>query len=179
MSLSQGGSGLIEVLAPVSTVAQAAESAAAGARLVDVGQAGELIPAIRRAVSGVRICGYDQACDIVHDAGLAARTGAGLICTDLPAATRAAGSGIPVGRILVRTAPAGLESCSRSGWACLVDLDEQRGSLPREEAVAAVCTWLGARVIRTRHVTEIRRCIDMTESILGRRPPAWAIRGLA
>jgi hypothetical protein len=34
-------------------------------------------------------------------------------------------------------------------------------------------------VLRTRHVAEVRRCADMTESILGRRPPAWAVRGLA
>ena len=42
-----------------------------------------------------------------------------------------------------------------------------------------ICAWLGASVLRTRHVAEVRRCADMTESILGRRPPAWAVRGLA
>ena len=46
-------------------------------------------------------------------------------------------------------------------------------------AVAAVCAWLGGSVIRTRHVTEIRRSVEMTESILGRRPPAGTLRGLA
>ena len=39
--------------------------------------------------------------------------------------------------------------------------------------------WLGASVLRTRYLAEVRRCADMTESILGRRPPAWAVRGLA
>jgi len=51
--------------------------------------------------------------------------------------------------------------------------------LARTEAAAAVCAWLGASVLRTRHVAKVRRCADMTESILGRRPPAWAVRGLA
>ena len=36
-----------------------------------------------------------------------------------------------------------------------------------------------ASVLRTRYLAEVRRCADMTESILGRRPPAWAVRGLA
>jgi hypothetical protein len=58
------------------------------------------------------------------------------------------------------------------------DLDGSAG-LARIEAAAAVCVWLGASVLRTRHVAEVRRCADMTESILGRRPPAWAVRGLA
>jgi dihydropteroate synthase len=47
------------------------------------------------------------------------------------------------------------------------------------EAVAAICVWLGASVLRTRYLAEVRRCADMTEAILGRRPPAWAVRGLA
>ncbi|MGH3421240.1 MAG: hypothetical protein ACRDOD_16830, partial [Streptosporangiaceae bacterium] len=66
----------------------------------------------------------------------------------------------------------------------LADLDGLRGpdgaaGLARIEAAASVCVWLGASVLRTRHVAEVRRCADMTESILGRRPPAWAVRGLA
>jgi hypothetical protein len=66
----------------------------------------------------------------------------------------------------------------------LADLEGLRGpdgpaGLARIEAAAAVCVWLGASVLRTRHVAEVRRCADMTESILGRRPPAWAVRGLA
>ena len=58
-------------------------------------------------------------------------------------------------------------------------LDQGTGSLARAEAIAAVCAWTGAKVIRTRHVVEIRRCLDMTESILGLRRPAWTLRGLA
>ena len=46
-------------------------------------------------------------------------------------------------------------------------------------ATAAVCTWLGAPVIRSRHTRAVRRAIDMTASIAGRRPPSRTIRGLA
>lgn len=46
-------------------------------------------------------------------------------------------------------------------------------------AAAAISTWLGAGVIRTRHVTAVRRAIDMTLSISGGRLPALTTRGLA
>ena len=243
MSLSWPDSPRIVLIAPVSTAGEAAASAAAGAGLVDVGDADALIKQIRDLVGDVRICGRDEDADIVRDAGIAVRTGAGLICPDPDAAARAVRGGVPAERILVRTAPARLETVVRAGWATLVDLDEHvglgqdvgldghagtgqdvgldehagtgqdvgldehagtgqdvslnehagtgqdvsldghagtgRDPLARAEAVAAVCAWLGARVIRTRYVAEIRRCVDMTESILGRRPPAWTVRGLA
>jgi hypothetical protein len=207
MSLSWPDSPRIVLIAPVSTAGEAAASAAAGAGLVDVGDADALIKQIRDLVGDVRICGRDEDADIVRDAGIAVRTGAGLICPDPDAAARAVRGGVPAERILVRTAPARLETVVRAGWATLVDLDEHVGlgqdigldghagtgqdvsldehagtggdPLARAEAVAAVCAWLGARVIRTRYVAEIRRCVDMTESILGRRPPAWTVRGLA
>ena len=129
-------------------------------------------------------------------ADLAARTGAALICPGPDAAEAAAQRGVAAGRILVQAAPAGIEAAVRAGWPVLADLerladleggadldgltglDGPRG-LARTEAVAAVCAWLGASVLRTRHVAEVRRCADMTESILGGRPPAWAVRGLA
>jgi hypothetical protein len=207
MSLSWPDSPRIVLIAPVSTAGEAAASAAAGAGLVDVGDADALIKQIRDLVGDVRICGRDEDADIVRDAGIAVRTGASLICSDPDAAARAVRGGVPAERILVRTAPARLETVVRAGWATLVDLDEHVGlgqdigldghagtgqdvsldghagtggdPLARAEAVAAVCAWLGARVIRTRYVAEIRRCVDMTESILGRRPPAWTVRGLA
>ena len=135
-------------------------------------------------------------------AALAARTGAALICPGADAAEAAARRGITAGRILVQAAPAGIEAVVRAGWPVLADLerladleggadlerlaaldgltglDGPRG-LARTEAAAAVCAWLGASVLRTRQVAKVRRCADMTESILGRRPPAWAVRGLA
>ena len=46
-------------------------------------------------------------------------------------------------------------------------------------ATAAVCAWLGAPVVRSRHTRAVRRAIDMTASIAGRRPPAHTVRGLA
>lgn len=184
MSLPWQASAGIVLLAPVSSVAQAAESAAAGARLVDAGRDSALIPAIRRAVSGVCVCGYAETADVVRDAALAARTGAGLMCADAAAAAAAVRHGVAAERIVVQTLPGGIEAASRSGWATLLDLEqgadlEEASPLARTAAIAAMCAWLGVSVIRTRHVAEIRRCTDMTESILGRRPPAWAVRGLA
>jgi len=79
---------------------------------------------------------------------------------------------------LVQAAPAGIQPAVRAGWSVLADLEGLDGRA-RIEAVAAVCAWLGASVLRTRYLAEVRRCADMTESILGRRPPAWAVRGLA
>jgi hypothetical protein len=46
-------------------------------------------------------------------------------------------------------------------------------------ATAAVCTWLGAPVVRSRHTRAVRRSIDMTASIAGHRPPSQTVRGLA
>jgi hypothetical protein len=46
-------------------------------------------------------------------------------------------------------------------------------------ATAAVCTWLGVPLVRSRHTRAVRRAIDMTASIAGRRPPARTVRGLA
>ena len=46
-------------------------------------------------------------------------------------------------------------------------------------AAAAVGTWLGVAIIRTRHVPEVRRAIDMASAIAGTRPPALTVRGLA
>jgi len=174
----------IALLAPVTTVAQAAAAAAAGAGLVDAGDDSALVPAIRRAVSGVRVCAEHEDADLVRDADLAARTGAALICPGPDAAKAAVRRGVAAGRILVQAAPAGIEAAARAGWPVLADLEgvadlADSARLAHTEAVAAVCVWLGASVLRTRHVAEIRRCADMTESILGRRPPAWAVRGLA
>ena len=64
-----------------------------------------------------------------------------------------------------------------------VDADRLAAAVARSGAAviatAAVCTWLGAPVIRSRHTRAVRRAIDMTTSIAGRRPPSRTIRGLA
>jgi dihydropteroate synthase len=190
-------------MAPVSTVDQAVACAAAGATLVDIGAADALIPAIRRAAGGLLICGCGEDADLVRDVNLAARTGAGLICRDLAAAQAAVGHRIAPDRILVWCAPAQIERAAESGWATLVDVDADAGSVAGVRvdvdtgagsltdadagteslagvlAVAAVCGWLGASVIWTRHVAGVRRALDMTEAIRGTRAPAWTIRGLA
>jgi hypothetical protein len=194
MSLRWGYSTGIAVLAPVATVTEAVASALAGAGLVEVGEDDALILQIREAVPEVGICGHGADADIVHDAAVAARAGSGLICRDPGTAASAVRRGIAPERILLATAPADVAEASRSGWAALVDLDQGTldwgaldqgtldqgtGSLARAEAIAAVCGWAGAKVIRSRHVAEIRRCLDMTESIVGLRRPAWTLRGLA
>jgi predicted deacylase len=46
-------------------------------------------------------------------------------------------------------------------------------------ATAAVCTWLGVPLVRSRHTRAVRRAIDMTASIAGRRSPSRTVRGLA
>lgn len=184
MSLSWGASAGIVIIAPAASVAEAAEAADAGAPLVDVGQAGELIQAVRAQISGVGICadgtgpGGEEA-EVVRDAVLAARSGANLICADADGAADAVRAGIPAGRIAVQTAPAGIETARKAGWTVLADLEPWADSPVRAQAVAAVCVWLGASVIRTRHVAAVRRSVDMTESILGHRPPTRAVRGLA
>ena len=165
-------------------MAQAAEAAAAGAQLVDVGRASELIQAVRAHISGVAICADETGpdgpeADVVRDAALAARSVARLICADADAAAAAVRIGVAPGRIAVRTDPAGIEAVRKVGWTAMADLEPWADSPVRTQAVAAVCVWLGAGVIRTPHVTAVRRSAGMTESILGRRPPARAVRGLA
>ncbi|MFS1300432.1 hypothetical protein [Streptosporangium longisporum] len=48
-----------------------------------------------------------------------------------------------------------------------------------ELAAASICAWLGARVFRTGRPGQVRRAVEMTESLAGRRPPALTRRGLA
>jgi hypothetical protein len=183
------------VLTTVFTVEQAAEAASAGAQIVDAGDDESLVIAIRHARVDVLVCGPGSAADISRDSPLAARSGAWLLsarllCGGLSAAEQAAGAGIARDRILVQVTPAEVGAASRAGWQVLVDVDDDAagdgaagdgaaGDGAAAGARASVCAWLGASVIRTRHVAQIRRCLDMTESIRGSRPPAWAVRGLA
>jgi dihydropteroate synthase len=69
-----------------------------------------------------------------------------------------------------------------TGSPAAVDADSaagDTGSLAAVVAAAAISAWLGAPVIRTRHVAPVRRAIDMTASIAGSRLPALTTRGLA
>ena len=56
---------------------------------------------------------------------------------------------------------------------------DQAGTPAAVVATASVLAWLGTPAIRTRHVLQVRRAIDMTCSIAGTRLPALTIRGLA
>jgi hypothetical protein len=166
------------VMTSVRTAAEAAEAARAGVQLVDAGDDQTLAEAIRQAGIDVLICGPGPAADLSRDAEMALRTGGRLLCDGLAAAGQ---SGLPPERVLVQVGPGEVEITARAGWQTLVDVDADADAdaVAHAGAVAAICLWLGASVISTRHVTQIRRCLDMTESIQGTRVPAWAVRGLA
>jgi hypothetical protein len=171
------------LLTVADSLPEAVAAGQAGATMIDVGDRGpELIAAIRDSVARMIICGDDdESADVVRDQAVALRTGARLICADIAAAETAAGAGIARERILVTVPAAEVDAALRAGWATLADVDASAGTrgLAGAEAIAAVCAWLGATAVRTRHVAPIRRSLDMTRSVLGTRPPAWAIRGLA
>ncbi|MCW2658361.1 MAG: dihydropteroate synthase, partial [Jatrophihabitans sp.] len=46
-------------------------------------------------------------------------------------------------------------------------------------AATSVSAWLGARVFRAHNVAETRQTLDMVATIMGSRPPARTVRGLA
>jgi hypothetical protein len=176
----------IAVLTPVSSVAEAAEAASAGARIADAGTDEALVVAIHQADLGMLVCGAGEAADLGSDYGNARGQ---LLCAGSAEADLAVERGIARDRIIVQVTAGEVAAAAEAGWQTLVDVDGERtdgaqadgaalGSIARAEATAAVCAWLGVSVIRTRHVAEIRRCLDMTESIRGTRPPAWAVRGL-
>jgi dihydropteroate synthase len=83
-----------------------------------------------------------------------------------------------------------LAEMTATGWPVLVSLSNkdfvgETLDLPVGErlmgtlAATAVCALAGARVYRVHEVAETRQVVDMVSSIVGRRPPARAIRGLA
>jgi dihydropteroate synthase len=83
-----------------------------------------------------------------------------------------------------------LEALVATGWPVLVSLSNKDfvgealdlpvGSrLTGTLAATAVSAWKGARIYRVHEVVETRQVVDMVSTILGRRRPARAIRGLA
>jgi hypothetical protein len=172
----------IPVLAVAGGLDMTAGLVAAGARMVDLGGADpDVITGVRARHPGVIVCADGEAADIVRDLGVALRTGAGLICRDRAHARAALDGGISRGAILVEASPAQVAEVAGDGWAALADVDGPDGTAAPSAAVAvaAVCAWLGAAVVRTRHVAPVRRSLDMTTSIRGTRPPSWTVRGLA
>jgi hypothetical protein len=182
------------LLAVADSASAAASAVGMGADMVDLGQAGRAeVDAFRASHPGVLVCAADGAADIVRDLATALRTGALLICAD-PAAAVSAGT--PAGQLLAELRPAelglaelGLAGALAGGYAALVDLPDGPGPGPGGEsqggqpaaalAIAAISAWLGVAVVRTRHPQQVRRALDMADSIRGIRPPARAVRGLA
>ena len=152
---------------------------AGGARLIDLGVASSgAVSAVRAIDPGVIVCADAPGADLTRDPGIAARTGATLLRPEPADVTSGAGSG-GAGResILIAGTRADVGRLAAAGWAVLVDVDteELAGTL----AVAAVCAWLGARIVRTTHIAAVRQAVEMVESIRGTRAPSWTRRGLA
>ncbi|MEU6535444.1 dihydropteroate synthase [Streptomyces sp. NPDC047000] len=83
-----------------------------------------------------------------------------------------------------------LDEMAATGWPVLVSLSNkdfvgETLDRPVEErligtlATTAVSAWLGARVYRVHEVAETRQVLEMVATILGRRAPTVARRGLA
>ena len=83
-----------------------------------------------------------------------------------------------------------LDEMTATGWPVLVSLsnkdfvgealDRPVGErLMGTLAATAICAAAGARIYRVHEVSETRQVVDMTMSIMGRRPPRRAVRGLA
>jgi hypothetical protein len=128
-----------------------------------------------------------------RDAAAGARRGPPALLTPVSDATEtgraiAAGADLIDGTGLTGQAVAAIRAVHPGApvWAgspAAVDADsigtDAAGSVAAIVAAAAISTWLGAGVIRTRHVVPVRRAIDMTLSISGDRLPALTTRGLA
>jgi dihydropteroate synthase len=169
---------------------EAAAAVRAGADLVDLGGAtAAAVAEFRLAHPGVPVCTDTGPGDLVRDKRAALRTGALLLCRPAAAGT----CGLPAGRLVVAVTPGAVAAAIAAGWAALVDADRAAGLAAARAgpgldepclvagvvAIAALGSWLGAAIVRTRHVLPVRRALDMTASIAGSRPPARAVRGLA
>jgi dihydropteroate synthase len=190
------------------TDAEAAGAAVrAGADLLDVGPAGPAaIGAIAARHPGVPLGRPWPPAALGGQPSRHRTPEAPLICAGVRAATEALEAGVPREAILVAARPAEAQGIMAAGWAVLADVDDEitpqqrngtvapgsaaegapagAGAGDADEvnaavAAAAVCAWLEVAAVRTRHVRAVRRALDMTASIRGQRPPAWAVRGLA
>ena len=183
------------LMAVAGSLAEASAAVAAGADLIDLGAATpETITAFRSQYPGIRVCAAGSQADMVRDAAVARLTGAMLLCGDPDAALD---SGIPPDQVLVDVLPATVPEVSQGGLAALVDADRAAGlaaryyAADREPAglgltpvaeivaLAALSSWLGARVVRTSYPAQVRHALDMTASVRGTRPPSRTVRGLA
>src|SRR6185437_5146813 len=151
------------LLAVVSDTAGAAAAVDAGADLLDLPEADpDLIGAVQARFPGVLVCGAAPPADVVRDETAARATGARLICAGLDAARASA---LPANRLLVSVPPQLVRQAAQAGWAVLVDVDRAAAQAAAESppggddtepeagivALAALASWLGAAVVRTRH----------------------------
>jgi hypothetical protein len=162
-----------------AALAAVRSAVADGARLIDLGVARtEAVSAVRAIDSAVIVCADAPGADLTRDPVVAERTGATLLRPGPEADPPGAGGGSARREsILVTGAPADVRRLAAIGWAVVVDVDA--AELASTVAVAAVCTWLGARIVRTRHVAAVCQAVEMVESIRGSREPSWTRRGLA
>ena len=161
-----------------AALAAVRSAVADGARLVDLGVASvEAVNAVRAIDPAVIVCADAPGADLTRDPDVAERTGATLLRRGADGPPGGGSGSVRRESLLVTGTPADVAKLTAIGWAVVVDVDatEVAGTL----AVAAVCAWLGARIVRTRHVAAVRQAVEMVESIRGSRLPSWTRRGLA
>jgi hypothetical protein len=157
------------VFAVAAGLPAAAAAIAAGAGLIDLWEAdAQTVAAFRAGHPDVLACARAEWAGLARDRALALRTGAILICAGVTEAQQAEAAGIGRGNLLVEAPPAGVTGLLAAGWAVIVAADD--GDAQAAAATGAMACWLGARAVKTRHVTAVRRAIDMTASIRGTRP---------
>jgi dihydropteroate synthase len=162
-----------------AALAAVRSAVADGARVVDLGVAGaDAVRAVRAIDPVVIVCAGAPGADLTRDPAVAERTGAALLRAGPPDSPRGRGTaGARHESVLVTCAPEDVGRLTAIGWAVVVDVDG--ADVASTLAVAAVCAWLGARIVRTRHVAAVRQAVEMVESIRGTRAPSWTRRGLA
>jgi dihydropteroate synthase len=162
-----------------AALAAVRRAVADGARLVDLGVANsEAVSAVRAIDPAVIVCADAHGADLTRDPVVAEQTGATLLRPGPAGRPPRAGSGSARREsLLVSGVPSDVGRLTAIGWAVLVDVDT--ADVASTLAVAAVCAWLGARIVRTRHVAAVRQAVEMVESIRGSRPPSVTRRGLA
>jgi dihydropteroate synthase len=161
---------------------------------------GMLIAVAPADPSIARACVEAGAALLVGDrlAGVAAATGAGLVCVD---PVSAISQGVrPDGLLVEARSAADIEALVRTGHTVIVtpgctppaagsegspaievrDTPAAMSPDPAALAVSAVYGWLGAQVFRVpvRDLAATRETLNMIASIKGRRPPSVSRRGL-
>ena len=201
------GPALLAVVSDTAGAAAAIDAGADLLDLPEAGP--DLIGAVQARFPGVLVCGAAPPADVLRDEATARATGARLICAGLDAARASQLPAVrllvsvppPLVRPTAQAGWAALVDLDRAAARAAAerrpgepprvraaDGDEaEYGPAGRDEtdqqagivAMAALGSWLGAAVVRTRHPVPVRRALDMAASIRGLRPPARTVRGLA